>query len=288
MDVREVLGSATRRLGAAGVPTPEVDARWLLCHALGVTPSWLALRGAEAVPAGAMAQVDALVGRRTAREPLQLLLGSVGFRYLELEVRPGVFIPRPETEVLAGAAIERTPGGGVVVEPCTGTGAVACAVAQEAAASRVVATDRSAAAADLARANAAHLGLAVDVLEGDLLAPVPPELRGHVDVLVSNPPYVAGGELPALEPEVRDWDPVEALVSGPTGHECSDRLIAEGRDWLRPGGWLLVEVADTRAHEVAARCAAAGYEDTAVLDDLAGRPRVVRARRAGGRTIALE
>lgn len=248
-------------LRAAGVPTPEVDARLLAAHAQGDG-----------------ARLAGLARRRAAREPLQLIVGTVGFRHLDLDVRPGVFIPRPETETLAGEAIGRVPRGGVVVEPCTGTGAVACAVATESAAGQVVATDISPAAVELARANADRCGAAVTVLEGDLLKPVHPALRGGVDVLVSNPPYLAESELAATEQEVRRWDPPAALVAGPTGHEASDRLIAAAGEWLAPGGWLLLEVDETRAAEAARRCRSAGLVQAGVVRDLAGRDRVVAAR----------
>jgi release factor glutamine methyltransferase len=269
------------RLAAAGVPSPEVDAALLLRHVLGWSAARLRVDGEAPIDPAAEARLEDLARRREAREPLQLLIGSVGFRRLDIEVGPGVFIPRPETEVLAGEAIARVPPGGVVVEPCTGTAAVACAVADESGAGRVVATDIAPAAVALARANAARCGVAVEVLAGDLLAPVPAALRGRVDVLVSNPPYVAAGELAGLEPEVVDWDPPAALVSGPTGHEVTDRLIAAGVEWLAPRGWLLLEVADVRAVQTATRARAAGLVDVAVLRDLAGRDRVVVARRAG-------
>jgi release factor glutamine methyltransferase len=235
-------------------------------------------RGRDRLPAGAAVRLDALAERRAAREPLQLLLASVGFRWLELSVRPGVFIPRPETELLAGEAIARTPPGGVVLEPCTGSGAVACAVAQESDARLVVATDRSPEAVAAARDNAARSGVAVTVLEGHLLDPVPAELRGVADVLVANPPYLAVDELARTEPEVRDWDPAAALVAGPTGHELSDALIALAPAWLRPGGWLLLEVDSSRARAAARRCLRAGLRAASVLPDLAGRDRIVVAR----------
>jgi release factor glutamine methyltransferase len=250
-------------------------------HVLGCSRAALPTRGRQRLAGDAAARLGALADRRAGREPLQLLLGSVGFRRLELSVRPGVFIPRPETEVLAGEAIARTPPDGVVVEPCTGSGAVACAVAQEAAARLVVATDRSPDAVALARDNAARAGLDVTVLCGELLDPVPPGLRGAVDVLVANPPYVATAELAGLEPEVRDWDPVAALVAGATGHEVSDALLAAAPAWLAPGGWLLLEVDSTRARETARRCLAAGFADAQVVADLTGRDRVVVARAAG-------
>lgn len=267
-------------LADAGVPTPAVDATWLIRHVTGWSGGQLRTGAGKQLPAEAWQRLQALARRRAAREPLQLLLGTVAFRYLELEVRPGVFLPRPETEVLAEQAIVRTPAGGVVVEPCTGTGAVACAVAAESQAGRVLATDCSTAAVALARANARRGGLAVAVAHGDLLGPLEAAWRGRVDVLVSNPPYLAEGELDGLEPEVRDWDPYEALVAGPTGHEISDRLIAAAGGWLRPGGWLLLEVADARAAAAAARASAAGLHEAHVLADLAGRDRIVAARAA--------
>lgn len=276
--VGAALAAAAERLATAGVPTPEVDAALLLAHATGWSRARVRGAATASLPSAAADAFARLVDRRAAREPLQLLVGSVGFRFLDVLVAPGVFIPRPETETLAGEAIARTPSGGLVLEPCTGTGAVACAIATEAAA-HVVATDRSSRAVGLARRNAAGTGAAVEVLAGDLLAPVPAALRGAVDVVVSNPPYVADGELAGLEPEVLDWDPRDALVSGPTGHEVSDRLIAEAPDWLRPGGWLLLEVDAARAAEAARRCLAAGYAEAHVVADLAGRDRVVAARR---------
>ncbi len=256
---RTARAAIAARLAAAGVASPEVDARRLLDE---VAPE----------------RLEEAVARRAAREPLQLIVGSVGFRYLELDVAPGVFIPRPETEVLAGEAIARCPEGGIVVEPCTGSGAVACSVAHEAAPARVLASDADPAAVALARANAARLGLAVEVTCGDLADAVPDALVGGVDVLVANPPYVADDELVALPPEVADHDPPAALRAGPTGHEATDALIALARASLAPGGHLLLETDERRAAETAARARRAGLVDAGVLTDLTGRDRVVAAR----------
>ncbi|HEY8339615.1 MAG TPA: peptide chain release factor N(5)-glutamine methyltransferase [Egibacteraceae bacterium] len=276
------VGAAVRalraRLAAAGVPTPDVDAALLVGAVLGWSRSDLVLRAREPLPPAAAERLEALAARRAAREPLQLLLGSVGFRHLDLEVRPGVFVPRPETEVLVEQALARVPPGGVVVEPCTGSGAVAVAVAAESAAGTVVATDTSPAAVALARANARRAGVDVTVLHGDLFAPLDPALQGRVDVVVSNPPYLAADELAGLEPEVTEWDPPAALVAGPTGHEVVDRITAEAPRWLRPGGWLLLEVADVRGAATAERLRRAGFSAARVLPDLAGRPRVVEAQ----------
>jgi release factor glutamine methyltransferase len=278
--LRTALAALTARLDQAGVPTPEIDAQLLVAHVLGTSRTALKLDTLRPLDEASRWRIEALGARRARREPLQHLIGSVGFRHLDVLVRPGVFIPRPETELLAEHALVATPDGGLVVEPCTGTGAVACSVATEARPARVIATDVSADAVALARENALRTGAGqVEVARGDLLDPLPETLRGAVDVLVSNPPYLADAELDEVEPEVRDWDPHAALVSGPTGHEVSDRLIELAGEWLAPGGVLLLEVADTRARECAARCEAAGLVEEAVLPDLAGRDRIVRARR---------
>lgn len=276
--VGEAVSALARELEAAGVPTPHVDAELLARHVLGWSRGELLLRAAEPLPASAVAALAVLGERRAAREPLQLIVGSVGFRHLELLVRAGMFIPRPETEVLAGEVIARVPCGGVVVEPCTGTGAIACAVATEAPPRIVVATDCAVAAVELARENAARCGAtAVQVLHGDLLQPVPEGLRGTVDVLVSNPPYLTAAEFAACEPEVRDWDPVEALVAGPAGTEVAARLIAAAPGWLRPGGWILLEIDPSRAKVTVDLAQAVGLHDVTVLPDLTGRPRVIAA-----------
>lgn len=256
---RAARAAIAARLAAAGVVSPEADARRLL---------------AEVAPD----RLEEAVARRAARQPLQLIVGTVGFRYLELAVAPGVFIPRPETEVLAGEAIARCPAGGLVVEPCTGSGAVACSVAHEARPARVLASDADPAAVTLARANAARLGLAVEVTRGDLAHAVPEALAGAVDVLVANPPYVADDELAALPPEVADHDPPAALRAGPTGHEATDALIALARASLAPGGHLLLETDERRAAETAVRARRAGLSEAVVLADLTGRDRVVAAR----------
>jgi release factor glutamine methyltransferase len=276
--VGQAMALAEQRLSAAGVPTPRVDAELLLRHATGWSRTRLIFDADAALPPDAEAQLDLLVQRRENREPLQLILGTVGFRYVELEVRAGVFIPRPETEVLAGEAIARVPAGGVVLEPCTGTGAIACSVAFESAAATVIATDVSPEAVELARANGQRTSVDITVLEGDLLDPVDAALRGQVHVLVSNPPYLTPPEVAVGEPEVAQWDPPLALVSGATGHEVTDRLIADAGSWLRPGGWLLLEVDSSRAEETARRAAGAGLIQAAVLPDLTGADRIVVAR----------
>lgn len=277
--VAAVLESITVRLSNAGIDSPRAEARWLVRHVLNWSAADLVRRSLDVLDAGRVAAIDRLVERRATREPLQLLLGGTSFRGHDLLLRRGVFVPRPETELLVELALEVLPVGGVVVEPCTGSGAVACAIAAERPATRVIATDVDGAAVELAADNAARLGADVDVRRGNLMQPVPDTLRGHVDVLICNPPYLAAGDVADLPPEVADWDPVTALVAGATGHEVSDRLIALATTWLRPGGWLLLELDERRVGQAVDRAGAAGLTDVDAVVDLAGRPRFVRARR---------
>lgn len=277
----ELIAAVAARFARAGIATPRADARWLMRHALGWSAVDLVLSGDQALSERQLRAVQRLADRRAAREPLQLVLGETQFRGHTLAMRHGVFVPRPETELLVDLALEALPTGGIVVEPCTGSGAVACAIAAERPDAQVVATDIAAAAAQLAAANAARLGAHLDVRRGWLLDPVPDGLRGRVDVLVANPPYLAEGDVRALEPEVADWDPPAALVAGPTGHEASDLLWVGAGEWLRPGGWVGLELDERRVEDAARRAEAAGLVAVTTHRDLADRPRFVSARRPG-------
>lgn len=276
-----VVREHAARLEAAGVPSPHADALALTAHATGLRPDAVRTAAVDRLSPGVLDRLEWLVERRAAREPLQLITRETGFRTVTITCRPGVFVPRPETEVLAGLAVERARAAGqpIVVEPCTGTGAVACAIAAEVPGARVVATDLNPDAVVLAGENAERLGLEVDVRHGDLLSPLPGDLQGGVDVLVSNPPYLTPSEVAASEPEVMVYDPLDALVGGFDGNAVVQRLLDEGMDWLRPGGWILVEIADVRGAETAARAVAARWRDVEVVADLTGRDRVVAGRR---------
>jgi release factor glutamine methyltransferase len=274
-----LLETLTTRFVAAGIATAQADARWIVRHALDWSAADLVLSRDRSLSEEQLRAVEALADRRARREPLQLVLGGTSFRGHGLTLRSGVFIPRPETELLVDLAFEMLPEGGVVVEPCTGSGAIACAIAAERPDVRVVATDADAAAVDLAAGNAADLGVRVEVRHGWLLDPVPASLRGHVDVLVANPPYLAADEVADLEPEVGEWDPRSALVAGPTGHEISDQLWAAACQWLRPAGGIVVELDERRVDEAAHRAAVAGLTAVATHRDLTGRSRFVSAHR---------
>jgi release factor glutamine methyltransferase len=213
--------------------------------------------------------------QRCGGVPLQHLTGTQDFMGLRLQTRPGVFIPRPETEVLVEAALEALAARSrpVVVDVGAGTGAVALAIKHERRDARVVATDVSGAAVELTSGNAAALGLEVEVLKGDLLEPVPGSLRGRLDLVVSNPPYIDREDYEGLPDEVKA-DPYEALVGGTRFHL---RLVEDAVGWLAPEGTLAVEIGMDQGREVASAFVP-GFEAVRVLHDLAGRDRVVVGR----------
>ena len=219
-----------------------------------------------------------LCERRRAGAPLQYLEGTAAFGPIEVRVDPRVFIPRPETEQLWERAVGMLPA-----RPCTvvdlgaGSGCLALAVKHERPDVRVVASDISAAALEVARANAARLGLEVEFRLGDGLAALDPALRGGVDMILTNPPYIAESEWAHLPPEVRDHEPKTALVMG-DGLDMYRRLAAEAGPWLSPGGVLAAEIGESQGREAAALFTAAGW-GAAVDRDLAGRDRFLTARR---------
>ena len=261
---------------------PDVEARWLVEEISGLDRS----RWGETATAAGRARVGALVERRLAGEPLQYVLGHWSFRGLDLQVDPRVLIPRPETEVVAEVAITaaRRSGKGpcTVADLGTGSGALALALAAELPEAEVWATDRSAAALDVARANLAAVGPSaasrVQFAEGMWYEALPAGLRGRLRVIVSNPPYVTEAEFSGLPAEVRDHEPTAALVAGPTGRESLEELVAGGLDWLEPGGALVLELAPDQAAPVRSAAEAAGYDAIAVHRDLTGRDRVLAAR----------
>ncbi len=287
---RELERLTARLLAEADVASPDADARWLVEAAMGADPHQQPGRFVEASERHAL---DAMVERRRAREPLQLIVGGTAFLDLWIECRAGVFIPRPETEVAARLAIEaarRARAAPLVVEPCTGTGAIACALVAHVDGVQVVATDINVDAVTLARHNLSRVtqgdagrvlasGATAEVRHGRLLDPVDPGLVGRVDVLVANPPYLPLEDREAWSPEVAEGDPLDALVGGQNGHEVVDRLLRLAPRWLRPGGTVIVEIDERRAIEATDTANAAGLTGVRIVDDLAGAPRVVVARR---------
>jgi release factor glutamine methyltransferase len=274
------VARATTLLRAAGVESPEVNALRLAEHVAGVRPVLLA----RSVPATFEPRYFRLVGRRAAGVPLQLLVGTAPFRHLSVPVSEGVFIPRPETELVAGAAVSAAADltAPLVVDLCTGTGAIALAVASEVPAARVVAVDASAGAVVSARANAAALGLAVDVRPGDVTDPsLLAELAGSADVVVANPPYVPAGA--ALPVEVAEHDPAAALWGGGVdGLDVPRAVLTAAARLLRPGGTLVMEHDETQGAALRDSARAAGFTDVEIHRDLAGRDRYLTAVRSTG------
>jgi release factor glutamine methyltransferase len=274
-----LLRDAAARLSEAGVGSPEYDAAELLAHVLGTTRSRLPL--VEAVAPDQQTAFAELVARRAAREPLQHLTGTAAFRHVELLVGPGVFVPRPETELLAGWAIERARDAGeapVVVDLCCGSGAIALSVADEIRGASVHAVELDPGAHAWAERNLEASG--VDLRLGDM-ADAFPELDGTVDVVACNPPYIPLDAWASVAPEVRDHDPALALWSGDDGLDAMRVLESTAARLLRPGGWVGAEHADAQG-ESAARVFLDGDRWAEVRDhhDLAGRARYVTARLA--------
>ena len=275
MTVAELLRATTARLAAAGVPSPRVDAELLVAEWLGVERSGLATRsGDEIDPAG----LEALVVRRESREPLQHIIGRTPFRHLMLAVGPGVFIPRPETELLVDEALAHLRGhdAPLIVDLCSGSGALAVAVASELPGSRVIAVEREPDALDWLRRNAD--GTLVSVVAGDATDPaLLPELRGAVDVVLANPPYVPAAAI--VDVEVRS-DPPTAVFGGADGLAVVPHVIARAGEWLHPGGLFAMEHEASQGAVVPELLRMAGHwREIADHDDLAGRPRYVTAIR---------
>ncbi|MGX7676118.1 peptide chain release factor N(5)-glutamine methyltransferase [Plantactinospora sp. DSM 117369] len=292
------IAAATSALARAGVGPARTEAELLLAYVLGVSRGALAV--ADPLTGEQRDRLAELVERRTRHEPLQHLLGSAAFRYLELAVGPGVFVPRPETELLAGWGVEQArrvgaarsgadPAGGgpLVVDLCSGSGAIALSVAEEVPEARVVAVERSAAALDWLRRNAAERAGAgdrpIEVVAGDV---ADPELlagyAGRVDVLLCNPPYVPDGT--PVPPDVAGHDPAEAVFGGPDGLAVIRLVLDRAARLLRPGGAFGVEHDDTHGTAVPDLLRAHGrFVDIADHPDLVGRPRFATARRADTR-----
>jgi release factor glutamine methyltransferase len=270
--VREALAGAVGALGAAEVDSPRLDAELLLAEATGWKRERLATDPDAALPPGASREFAAMVRRRLAREPVAYILGRKGFRAIELAVDTRVLIPRPETELLVEVAVELAPE--TVLDVGTGSGAVALAVADELAGADLSATDTSPAALEVARANAARLGLGARVAfsEGTL----PPQ--AEFDLLVANLPYVSEPEWRGLAPEIREHEPREALVPGPSGLEAIESLLAAIGASASPPGALALEVGAGQAGRVAELATEAGYTDVETRADLAGIDRVVLGR----------
>jgi release factor glutamine methyltransferase len=263
-----------------GIESARLDAEVLLAHALGVPRIQIYLQFEKPLDAGEVDAYRELIRRRSRREPTAYITGSREFWSLDLRVDPRVLIPRPDTERLVETALERMSApAGRLADLGTGSGAIALALLSERPEWFGVGTDLSGGALSLAEENARRLGLAerFEARSGDLLDPLGEE---EFDLLASNPPYIPSSDISGLEPEVSRHEPRAALDGGGDGLDALRRIAAGAPRNLRPGGWLLLEFGVGQGEAVRALLAAAGaYDDVAVLDDYAGRPRVAAARR---------
>lgn len=280
-ELRAAVRAAAARLSEAGIASAESDALLLLAHVLGVSVG--DARKAMVLGGEAPAAYEELVELRASRLPLQHLTGRAGFRRLELRVGPGVFVPRPETEFVAGLAIEAARAAGespVVVDLCTGSGAIALAVKDEVPTADVYAVELGEDAHAWAAQNRSATGLDITLVHGDATTAFP-ELEGQVDVVVSNPPYIPVGMVP-VDPEVRDHDPGLALYGGSAdGLSIPLAVAARAAALLHPGGVLVMEHADTQGESLPAALDRTGlWRDIADHKDLTGRPRATVTVRA--------
>jgi len=277
---RALLQDAARRLGS------DLDARRIVEQASGHEGAELVVALDEPANRQAVTHLDTMIERRASGEPLQYVVGRWGFRTLDLYVDARVLIPRPETEVVVEIAVTEARALGrdtqrlVAVDLGTGSGAIALSLAVELPGATVWATEASDDALAVARANLAGTGRPgrnVRLLEGNWFEPLPPELRGRVDLVVANPPYVAEAE--SLAAEVADWEPRAALIAGPTGLEAIGRIVADAPDWICESGLLVCEIAPHQADAVLAMAREAGFGHVDARPDLAGRLRVLVAHR---------
>ena len=280
---RQLVDEGREKLIAGGVDNAGQEARWIAEQAGGFEPAELVLSLDRPVTERCGAHFHQMLERRLAGEPLQYVLGRWAFRSLDLLLDRRVLIPRPETEALAGAALAECArlDARRVADLGTGSGAIALALAVERVGLEVWATDASADALDVARANLAGLGRAatrVRLAEGSWFSALPGQLRGRLDVVVSNPPYVRADEIDELPDEVRGWEPEMALTSGPEGLDDIALIVAEAPGWLRRPGALLIEIDPRQAEPVQRLARRAGFSSVTVWPDLTGRDRIVQAR----------
>lgn len=312
----------------------RVSAQWLVSEALGVSRMQLFVDAQRPLTIDERAVLREWTRRRASGEPLQYITGETAFRHITVKVRPGVLIPRPETEVLVSEALALLPtapkpqdeldatlirqymelGGTLaqdqdeedaasslasegykalddeegrygqvllVADICTGTGCIACAIASEHPQAQVVATDIAPEAVELARENVVSLGLGrqVEIIECDLGEGIDPSLYGQFDLITSNPPYVPSADLNQIPDEVTDYEPTLALDGGPDGLDAFRRIISWANGALKPGGAVAFELHETCLEHAADIAAALGFADVAIANDLAGRPRVLTARK---------
>ena len=282
----EAINNAATLLSTAGITNARLDAEVLLSHIILKDRVWLITHRDDVLDDNHQREFADVIQRRTRREPLQHIIGNQEFWGLEFIVSPDVLIPRPETEFIIEAALaiaqdRNTPVR--IIDLCTGSGCIAVSLAKELTAARVIATDASEKALTVARENTRRHGVSEHIrfLLGDLFEPLEElDIRGQIDIIVSNPPYVQAGDLSTLQPEVRDYEPEMALIAGPEGTEMAKRIIRLAPEYLKKNGALIMEMGLGQADALTRMVEATGaYGDRELLKDLAGIERVIIARK---------
>ena len=282
----EAINNAATLLSTAGITNARLDAEVLLSHIILKDRVWLITHRDDVLADNHQRAFEDAIQRRTRREPLQHIIGNQEFWGLEFIVSPDVLIPRPETEFIIEAALaivqdRNTPVR--IIDLCTGSGCIAVSLAKELTAARVIATDASEKALTVARENTRRHGVSEHIrfLLGDLFEPLEElDIRGQIDIIVSNPPYVQAGDLSTLQPEVRDYEPEMALIAGPGGTEIAKRIIQLAPVYLKKNGTLIMEMGLGQAEALTRMVEATGaYGDRELLKDLAGIERVIIARK---------
>ena len=286
MTIIETINKAAARLSAHQVENARRDAELLLCHVLGRDRAWLLAHIQDAVDDQSFRLYERTIDRRAVREPLQYITGRQEFWGLPFKVTPDVLIPRPETEFVVEATLKAVSMAmsPVIIDLCAGSGCIAVSLAKELLNAQVFATDRSEQALTVARENARMNQVAerIRFLAGDLFVPIKElDLHGKVDVIAANPPYIRAGDLVALQPEVRDFEPEMALIAGPEGTELGTAIIQQAPAFLKKGGTLIMEMGMGQTAALSAIIKETGsYRTLEIVKDLAGIERVLVARKA--------
>ena len=285
--INALIAKVRRRLQAAGIGSADQEALWLFEHALGLSALQQVIEGDRLLSQEDITSVMTIVDRRTAREPLQYILGTQEFCGLDFEVDATVLIPRPETELLVSEVIRRLPQSKTptIVDVGTGSGCLAVTLARRIPSGKLLAIDRSAQALETAKRNARRHAVEMSItwLEGDLLAPLARHgLEKSVMAVVSNPPYIPEADWSGLQPEVCRYEPRSALVAGPQGTELHERLLDEATPYLVPGGFLAMELGQGQSVSLTAKARRmAAYESVEIIRDDAGIDRMLIATRVG-------
>lgn len=286
MTLAEAIYKAAQKFSEHGISNPRLDAEVLLSHVLKKDRAWLITHISDPLDNGTVKLFESVIDRRTRREPLQYITGMQEFWGLEFIVTSDVLIPRPETELLVETALKIMQSASrqaTIIDLCTGSGCVAVSMAKEIGNARIFATDKSNRALAVARENARRHDVSdrIRFLEGDLYEPLEElDIRGQADIITANPPYIRSGDLPMLQPEVRDYEPKIALIAGPEGIEIQQRVLATSPEFLKKHGALIMEMGMGQAEELKRMVAETGaYSTQEILKDLAGIDRVIVARK---------